>query len=74
MNKKMVCVWQEEEDLHETFWITDCGQAFAFTEGAKPADNDFAFCPYCGKVLNGKQIDLGNLEVIRKLAKELRDE
>ena len=72
MNKKMICIWQEEEDLHSTFWQADCGHAFQFSEGGTPADNEFAFCPYCGKVLNGKQIDLNNLEVIKDLAEKAK--
>ncbi len=56
MGKSMVCNWQEEETLDYTFWETDCKQAFWFTEGGTPADNDFAYCPYCGKVMNGKEL------------------
>ncbi len=53
----MVCDWQEEDDLCEGFWQTDCGHAFTFTDGGTPAENEFAFCPYCGKVMNGKEIE-----------------
>lgn len=68
MNKRMVCVWREEDNFHETFWESDCDKSFVFTQGGTPADNNFAFCPFCGKVMNGRQIDLANLERIRELA------
>ncbi len=56
MSKQMVCVWHEQDDLGGGFWQTDCDHAFQFTEGGTPAFNDFAFCPYCGKVLIGIEL------------------
>ena len=32
-------------------WNTDCGNAFFF-DTAGPRENNFAFCPYCGKRLD----------------------
>ncbi len=57
MNKQMVCNWHEVDSYLETYWETDCNQAFSFTDGESPAEQDFAYCPYCGKVLNGKEIE-----------------
>ena len=62
MGKRMVCEWAEIEEYDWTFWETDCCQSFQFTEGGTPTENDFAFCPYCGKVLS-----------VKRLAKELKD-
>ena len=56
MSKKMVCIWKEENEFDYTFWETDCKQSFMFTEGGTPAENDFAYCPYCGKILSAKEI------------------
>lgn len=41
------CDWEENED---GWWNTDCGNAFAFTDGG-PIYNEFQCCPYCGKTL-----------------------
>ena len=56
MSKKTICVWQEDEDYAWAFWQTDCDHSFQFTEGGTPADNEFAFCPYCGKILSAKEL------------------
>jgi hypothetical protein len=39
------CFWST--DGLESFWETQCGNAFEFIDGG-PQDNNFAFCPYCG--------------------------
>ena len=43
-----VCIWtyNEEGDL----WDTRCNEMFHFNDGT-PIENDFRFCPYCGKKL-----------------------
>ena len=58
MAKSMVCNWCEEDDFYGGFWQTSCEQIFYFTDGGTPAENDFAFCPYCGKVLNGIELEV----------------
>jgi hypothetical protein len=42
------CLWGE--DVADGVWETSCGHAFEFNAG-DPADNEFLFCPYCGKPL-----------------------
>lgn len=39
------CEWAEDE--YGT-WETSCGNAFEINDGS-PADNDMAYCCYCGK-------------------------
>ena len=41
------CGWDLDP---EGFYETDCGHAFRFDDGG-PKDNDFTFCPYCGRSL-----------------------
>ena len=43
---KTVCKWKRYED--EDYWETDCDNAFCTIEGSL-RDNNFKFCPYCGK-------------------------
>ena len=40
------CTWSLSSDNYDT----QCGNSFVFTSG-DPSDNDFLFCPYCGKKL-----------------------
>ena len=42
-----ICDWEQTEDGQ---WLTDCGNAFEFTDGS-PIYNDFICCPYCRKNL-----------------------
>lgn len=44
---RKACLWTEN-DLG--IWETACGNAFELTTGT-PAENRFAFCPYCGACL-----------------------
>lgn len=39
------CRWMQDAD--DGAWDTGCNERFEFTHG-EPADNHFAFCPYCG--------------------------
>lgn len=43
----LTCGWRETID---GFYESECGEAFEFT-GGTPADNNFKFCPHCGKAL-----------------------
>lgn len=49
MNK---CVWTEDDD---GAWDTSCDNRFEFTADG-PEENDFAFCPYCGKNLTPERV------------------
>jgi len=40
------CEWE----WGDCYWDTGCGRAFEFNDGT-PTDNDFRYCPYCGKEL-----------------------
>ena len=42
------CVWNEGFDYG--IYNTQCGEAFEFTDGG-PKENEFRFCPYCGRRL-----------------------
>lgn len=42
------CLWEYQED--EDCWDTECGNKFTLIDGT-PIENDFHFCPYCGKEL-----------------------
>lgn len=41
------CEWEEDMD---SVWETECGKMFQFI-AATPAENEFEFCPFCGKVI-----------------------
>lgn len=41
------CEWTEDADGN--YW-TSCANAFQMTTGT-PAENDFKFCPFCGRSL-----------------------
>lgn len=44
---KSSCKWEYDDD---DFWEASCGDAFMFAD-AGPFENNFKFCPYCGKPL-----------------------
>lgn len=47
------CKWHKEDgDLH----VSGCGNSFYFEDWSTPLENDFSFCPFCGKPL--EEIDL----------------
>lgn len=47
-SKPETCHWtQDDRDGH---WTTACGHAFEFIDGG-PLQNDFCFCPFCGRPL-----------------------
>ena len=39
------CYWTEDSDGN---WETDCGNMFTLDSGT-PEENDFQYCPFCGK-------------------------
>ena len=51
----MVCKWADQEEYDHRFWETECGKSFAFTEGGSLSENEFKFCPYCGKEIKMAQ-------------------
>lgn len=42
------CDWEQDQD---GYWQSGCGQEFEFLTVSGPADNAFAYCPFCGKPL-----------------------
>ena len=46
MTDEPVCDWTWCDD--DDGWSTSCDAGFIFNDGG-PVDNDFKFCPYCGK-------------------------
>ena len=44
------CVWKSEdlEGAIDEDWFTGCGEQFSFLDNG-PVENDFKFCPYCGR-------------------------
>ena len=50
MGDKDQCEWRETETGQ---WETECKNIFEFDSG-RPSDNDFEYCPYCGKKLKTK--------------------
>ena len=41
------CEWTPDED---GIWETECDNLVVINEGT-PLENDWVFCPYCGKVI-----------------------
>ena len=48
---KEKCLWTQDDDGS---WDSECGNKFIFEVGT-PIENDFQFCPYCGKHLFDKE-------------------
>lgn len=49
------CVWENHGE--SAIWYCGCGKhLFEFTEGG-PEENNFKYCPYCGKVLIAEHIE-----------------
>ena len=45
------CIWKEEKDIDSCHvYNTDCENMFEFVDG-NPKDNNFKYCPYCGKAI-----------------------
>jgi nitrite reductase/ring-hydroxylating ferredoxin subunit len=49
VKRTRVCYWSYDDI--EDRWDTRCSHAFCFIEG-NPVNNDFVFCPYCGKPIS----------------------
>ena len=49
------CSWTIDTDFDSEIYETGCGQAFTFNDGG-PAENNFNFCPYCGKPIETQQL------------------
>ena len=49
LNAVVRCEWTQDVDLPEV-WLSDCGHDFMLNDGT-PLNNDFKFCPFCGKEL-----------------------
>jgi len=48
------CIWKEEKDIDSCHvYNTSCENMFEFIDG-NPKDNNFKYCPYCGKSINEK--------------------
>jgi DNA-directed RNA polymerase subunit RPC12/RpoP len=45
-NENEICVWLYDKEIDA--YGTNCGNAHAFEAGGI-SENDFIFCPYCGK-------------------------
>ena len=41
--EKQFCVWKEKKSSHFVFFETSCNT------GADNIDEDYKYCPYCGK-------------------------
>ena len=53
-----VCVWEMVENgWHDpAYWETSCGGAAEFVNGG-PSENDFVYCPFCGKKIREEVTD-----------------
>lgn len=47
------CVWIMDDEEWNT-WAGSCGAFWTFTEGG-PSDNNFVFCPQCGRAAREEQ-------------------
>ena len=45
-----LCNWFGD-DSYDT-WETECGQVFQLSNDSTLDENNFAYCPYCGKRIN----------------------
>lgn len=51
MEFKTFCDWEKYTGVSlREFWITSCNNTQHFTCG-NLEDNDFKYCPYCGKLI-----------------------
>lgn len=50
MTDQGICFWQFIEDCDGSgHYETDCGNAFYFSNDGNLADNEFHYCPFCGR-------------------------
>jgi hypothetical protein len=50
MTERESCEWYRDADPDDDTWATGCGHYFTIIDGT-PADNNMAFCTFCGKPL-----------------------
>jgi DNA-directed RNA polymerase subunit RPC12/RpoP len=44
------CEWEDKgSDDYDTWYETQCGRSFYFSDGSNCEGNKFLYCPYCGK-------------------------
>ena len=55
MSKPKECDWMHETAGVDDYWETGCGEAHQFIDGG-PKENDFEFCPYCGRKLKAREV------------------
>jgi len=48
-----ICLWTEDQDGN---WSTTCGKAFTLFSGM-PKENNYNFCPNCGRKIVEKPVD-----------------
>lgn len=60
IDKRKPCVWQENED---GVWNTNCDNAHEFIAGS-PNDNNYRYCPYCGRYLKSLNYSNGSLSCL----------
>ena len=56
MDNQTKCGWKlatDKNGVSDGYYETKCGNAFVFFDGT-PKENEFVFCPYCGKKIKGK--------------------
>ena len=54
-NNEGECVWVEDAGVDtDGIYYTECHNSFYIIDGT-PQDNNFKYCPYCGKILKEKQ-------------------
>lgn len=53
--KQIKCTWIKEEDMNGEYYETSCNGAFVFIEGDHK-ENNYNFCPKCGKEINETKI------------------
>jgi hypothetical protein len=51
--KQQFCMW-ELTDEYYNLWSSDCDQETWLNNGT-PLENDFKYCPYCGKNIKLKE-------------------
>jgi hypothetical protein len=48
------CLWKFVQDTDDGYWDTQCGHSHMFFSG-RPEENDYKFCPYCGKPIKEEE-------------------
>lgn len=69
IDKRKPCVWQENED---GVWNTNCDNAHEFIAGS-PNDNNYRYCPYCGRYLKSLNYSNGSLSCLPNTTNRQRE-